>query len=377
MYCLCFRFACEALSYLTLDADVKELIVEDEALLKALVSLGKVAGALCVFTLANIYVNLTNSYEKPKVDEEMVRLAQFAKHHVPETHPLDTDVHIDKRVKALVKGGAVTACVSVAKTESKNALELLARCMLAFTTDQSLCGQVVSEGGAKLLLNLYKEAEGEGKIKAAHALAKLGVASDPNITFAGQRMYEVVKPMVELLHPEVEGLANYDALLTLTNLASVSDSVRKRIMKEKAMPKVEEFWFMTDHEHLRSAAAELLLNMLFLEEFFDYMAKDSQDRLKLWALYCDEGEERLQLASSAGFALLTEDEGAAKRFIDEISSWPELFVEIAQNEHPEVQRRGIMAIANIVEKSEKLAAKIMAVRVLKISFLFLDIRKVK
>lgn len=79
-------------------------------------------------------------------------------------------------------------------------------------------GQIISEGGAKLCLQLYKEAEGEGKIKAAHALAKLGCAADPNIVFSGQRMYEVVKPMVELLHPDLEGRSNYDALMTLTNL---------------------------------------------------------------------------------------------------------------------------------------------------------------
>lgn len=34
------------------------------------------AGSLCVYTLASIYVNLTNSYEKPKIDEELVKLAQ-------------------------------------------------------------------------------------------------------------------------------------------------------------------------------------------------------------------------------------------------------------------------------------------------------------
>lgn len=70
------RFACEALSYLTLDADVKEWIVEDSLLLQAIVCLARSAGALCVYTLASIYVNLTNSYDKPKVDEEMVKLAQ-------------------------------------------------------------------------------------------------------------------------------------------------------------------------------------------------------------------------------------------------------------------------------------------------------------
>ncbi|VDO41133.1 unnamed protein product [Onchocerca flexuosa] len=70
------RFACEGLSYLTLDADVKEWIAEDSLLLQALLHLAKSAGSLCVYTLASIYVNLTNSYEKPKIDEELVKLAQ-------------------------------------------------------------------------------------------------------------------------------------------------------------------------------------------------------------------------------------------------------------------------------------------------------------
>lgn len=132
---------------------------------------------------------------------------------------------------------------------------------------------MISEGGAKLCLQLYKEAEGEGKIKAAHAIAKLGCAADPSIAFSGQRMYEIVKPMVELLHPDLEGRSNYDSLLTLTNLASVSDSVRKRILKERAVPKIEEYWFMTDHEDLRAAAAECLLNLLFCEEFYKDITK--------------------------------------------------------------------------------------------------------
>lgn len=42
------RFACEGLSYLSLDADVKEWIVEDSLLLRALFCLAQSAGALCV-----------------------------------------------------------------------------------------------------------------------------------------------------------------------------------------------------------------------------------------------------------------------------------------------------------------------------------------
>ncbi|CAI4222179.1 unnamed protein product [Auanema sp. JU1783] len=360
------RFACEGLSYLSLDADVKEWIVDDSLLLQALLCLARSAGALCVYTLATIYVNLTNSYEKPKVDEEMVKLAQFAKHHVPEVHHLDTDEFIEKRTRALVDEGAVSACIAVSTTESKAALELIARAIGAFADYEDLRGRVISEGATKLCLRLCKEATPEGKIKASHALAKLGCKADPNIVFPGQRAYEVVKPMVDLLHPEVDSKANYDAILTLTNLASMSDSVRTRIVKEKAVYKIEEFWFMTDHEHLRAAAAELLLNLLFLDEFFKDVAKPGTDKLKLWVLYSAEEDERLARASSAGFAILTEDEDCCTRVLQEIQSWVEVFKEICMHEDPEVQRRGIMGIANIMKSSEKNCSEIVASEIFRI-----------
>lgn len=44
-------------------------------------------------------------------------------------------------------------------------------------------------------------------------------------------------------------------------------------MKEKVVPKAEEYWFMTDHPHLRAAAAELFLNLLFCDEYFELVAK--------------------------------------------------------------------------------------------------------
>ena len=82
---------------------------------------------------------------------------QFAKHHVPETHPKDTEDFVEKRVRALVRDGATAACVAISKTESKNTLELLARALLAFTEFPDLRGQILSEGGAKVMLlwNLY------------------------------------------------------------------------------------------------------------------------------------------------------------------------------------------------------------------------------
>jgi hypothetical protein len=53
----------------------------------------------------------------------------------------------------------------------------------------------------------------------------------------------------------------------------VSDSVRKRILKERAVPRIEEFWFDPSHQELRAAAAELLLNMLHGDDYFQDVLK--------------------------------------------------------------------------------------------------------
>lgn len=62
----------------------------------------------------------------------MVELAKFAKQHIPEEHELDDKDFIDKRVNVLAEEGAGAALVSLAKTESENSKELIARSVNSF-----------------------------------------------------------------------------------------------------------------------------------------------------------------------------------------------------------------------------------------------------
>lgn len=78
-------------------------------------------------------------------------------------------------------------------------------------------------------------------------------------------------------------------------------------------------------------------------------------------LYSAEEDERLALASSAGFAILTESEEACKRIIDEMKSWPEVLQDICMSGNVEIQRRGLIGIANMVQSSEKVACEIIGV----------------
>lgn len=62
-------------------------------------------------------------------------------------------------------------------------------------------------------------------------------------------------------------------LIYASTQASMSDSVRRRMIKERVAWKAEEYWFMTDHSQLRAAAAELFLNLLFCEDFFNEIVR--------------------------------------------------------------------------------------------------------
>lgn len=65
-----------------------------------------------------------------------------------------------------------------------------------------------------------------GKECASQALARIGITINPEIAFPGQRSYEVIRPLLSLLHVDKNALQNFEALLALTNLAQLSESVR-------------------------------------------------------------------------------------------------------------------------------------------------------
>ena len=161
------RWAAEGLSYLTLDADVKEKLVEDEPAMKALIELGKTGAQNVMYGVMATLVNVTNSYDKQEINPEMLELAKFAKHHIPEEHELDDEDFADKRICTIANLGVTSALVALAKTESLNMRELIGRVMNAICKHAELRGLVVQQGGSKALIPLALEGTDKGRVVAA------------------------------------------------------------------------------------------------------------------------------------------------------------------------------------------------------------------
>ncbi|XP_069758538.1 protein unc-45 homolog A-like [Narcine bancroftii] len=357
------RWAAEGLAYLTFDADVKEEFVADQPAMHAMFELAKSEDKTSLFAVASTLVNCTNSYDKEKPDPQLLELAKYAKQHVPEEHPKDKPKFVGKRIGKLLKAGAVSALVCMTKRESPaltdSCKEMIARVFLALVEAPGDRGVVVAQGGGKALLPLASEGTEVGKIKAAQALAKITITSNPEIAFPGERVYEVIRPLVSLLHLDRTGLQNFESLMALTNLAGIGERLRQKIIKEKAIPMIESYMF-EDHEMIRLAATECMCNMVLSEKVQELFLAEGSDRLKLLVLYSGEEDEKLRCAAAGAVAFLTSLQPKLCSKMTQVTShWLEILQALVLSPNVDLQHRGVVITLNLINAEREHAALLM------------------
>uniref|UniRef100_A0A8C2UHB0 Unc-45 myosin chaperone A n=1 Tax=Coturnix japonica TaxID=93934 RepID=A0A8C2UHB0_COTJA len=317
------RWAVEGLAYLTFDADVKEEFVEDKAAMQAMFQLTK---------------------DKP----------DFVK----------------RRVRKLLTAGVVSALACVVKSENPaltNACrELISRVFLALVAETEDRGSVVAQGGGKALIPLSLEGTEVGQTKAAQALAKITITSNPEMAFPGERIYEVVRPLVSLLHLQRSGLENFEGLMALTNLAGISERLRQKILKERAVPMIEGYMF-EEHELIRLAATECMCNMAMSKEVQELFLDEGSDRLKLMVLYSGEEDEKLRRAASGTLAMLTALHPPICKRIPQVTvHWLEILQALLLSPSAELQHRGAVVVMNMMAAAREVAELLIASEMLEI-----------
>uniref|UniRef100_F7FEJ2 Protein unc-45 homolog B n=1 Tax=Callithrix jacchus TaxID=9483 RepID=F7FEJ2_CALJA len=323
-----------------------------------------------LYSVATTLVNCTNSYDVKEVIPELVQLAKFSKQHVPEEHPKDKKDFIDMRVKRLLKAGVISALACMVKADSAiltdQTKELLARVFLALCDNPKDRGTIVAQGGGKALIPLALEGTDVGKVKAAHALAKIAAVSNPDIAFPGERVYEVVRPLVSLLDTQRDGLQNYEALLGLTNLSGRSDKLRQKIFKERALPDIENYMF-ENHDQLRQAATECMCNMVLNKEVQERFLADGNDRLKLVVLLCGEDDDKVQNAAAGALAMLTAaHKKLCLKMTQVTTQWLEILQRLCLHDQLSVQHRGLVIAYNLLAADAELAKKLVESELLEI-----------
>ncbi|UYV64416.1 UNC45A [Cordylochernes scorpioides] len=358
------KWAAEGLSYLTLDGDCKEELIQDRAALRALYELAQKGDLSVVYGVVLTLVNLTNSYDTQEVLPELIELAKFAKQHIPEEHPMDHPDFVAKRIQILAETGVTNALVALSKTESHSCKEMIARVFAAICERQEHRGMVVQQGGAKALLKLALEGNKNGKLVATQALCRIGISINPEVAFPGQRCCEVVRPMMSLLHPECTGLQNFEALMALTNLAQVSPTVRNHILRNSGFTHIESYMY-EEHPFLKRAATECILNLLSSPEVVK-MFEGENDRVKYLLLLLEEEDLETVLAAAGALATLTFQNQAICEKLLKVSCWEEEMTKLVANENKELVHRGICILYNLVDCCRETAEPVVATQLLEL-----------
>ncbi|XP_048476005.1 protein unc-45 homolog B-like [Rhincodon typus] len=236
------------------------------------------------------------------------------------------------------------------------------RCDEERATFRKICEEYITW----TLLPLALHGTDVGKIKASHALAKIAAISDPEIAFPGERIYEVVRPLVSLLNTERDGIQNYEALMSLTNISAKSEKLRQKIIKEKALPEIECYMF-EEHDQIRQAATECMCNMVVCKEVQERFVAEGNDRMKLLVLLCGEDDVKVQLAAAGAVAMLTASQKELCHKLTRVTvQWLEILQRLCMHDNVEIQHRGLVIVFNLMEADKEIAKKLIESEMLEI-----------
>ncbi|KAL7674454.1 hypothetical protein ACOME3_000735 [Neoechinorhynchus agilis] len=350
------RHAIDGLAYLTLDADVKEELLGNEIAMKELFSVCQEAEKAehgsqeTAFSATVIISNLSNAEPLKRPDEEMVKLAKYAQHHIPVSHPKDSEEYIKKRRSRLVHLGVCSILNFLAKQKSESCCLTVAKIFCALSEEQSHRGEIVAAGAAKTLVPLSSKTRSSSSF-ASRAISKLAISCNPEMAFPGERCVEVVDSVCGLLHPDNSGLDNFEALLALTNLATVSSLVRSKMLKEHYSD-IEHYMF-EEHEMIRRAATEVVCN-LACEHECRLKYEGENDRVKLLVALCGEDDLLLNKAAAGALCQLTDQSLIICRKVLEVKTFNGIFKELMTSDDAELQFRAFYVVQNIMNKDDSM-----------------------
>ena len=220
---------------------------------------------------------------------------------VPDQDPLDDDRRVSMRARKVLDAGATPVLVSLARSESRAVRDIVGRCLLSLVEVQSDRGLIIQQGGSKALLAIIyhslpplpattKSASSTTKSKAKttepatqvdettlpalQALAKLTITTSPFALFGPSptASFTAIRPLaLLLLHDSSTLLQQFEALMGLTNLASLGPELADRIAAVEAgkvVRRTEEL-MLEENKLVKRAATELVCNLLSSDGVFE------------------------------------------------------------------------------------------------------------
>lgn len=329
----------EGLAYASVRPKIKEELAKDPEFLRRLLKNLRHSppGSPISFGGLALINNLTRYL--PNLSAEQKRLAQLkayanASKTGPQADPLDEDTAVTERCKAIVNAGAISVLVGMSKNLSPNSMHTVISILLSLSRTSFLRGTIAQQGGVRLLLQGYtlipgsSDSDIEARRSAAHALARVLISVDPSLVFpssGSMPLTSVIRPILSLLSEDsgsmVQGprdlLPTFEALLALTNLASVPSSGAAESIIRQAYPRIEDL-LLSNNTLIQRAATQLVCNLVNCPLGIALFADESPvaaRRMHILLAMADVEDGATRSAAAGALAVVTEFEGAVKAIL--------------------------------------------------------------
>jgi hypothetical protein len=355
------------------------------------------------YGITAILVNLTS--RKPVLsaeDQQIAKLQAMAisgkKGAEPVDDPLDSAEAVLERVKLVLRAGAVGALSGLVRAQSTQVKEALGKLCLNLVEDRGDRPAFVRDGGLTVLsivvrdllsattttpsqttnIPSAKEITDVNILLSFQALAKLVITTPPYLLFPPPHLttcLNALTPIYHLLiHPKSTLLQSFEALMALTNLASIDPSIANRIVEASVTPLVKSEGFLTsnkddkvsivekveelmleDNSLVQRAATELVCNLVPSPTGWSHWSGEGDGstssparvaaRLNVLLVLTDVDDLPTRLAASGALAIITESRDACRLLLRNAtgvgdgkrSAWKRV---VAMLEPDEVQHEG-------------------------------------
>ncbi|KAG8931172.1 hypothetical protein FRC02_003113 [Tulasnella sp. 418] len=312
------------------------------------------------------------------------------------------------RCSRLIKAGVSSALAGLSEVAGSDSVRRsIGRAMLNLVEDKEYRGKIIQSGGAKLLLKIIHASMPSSKVKmdpsansplpaaelstkdlqleaadlfAIQALAKLAITSSPILLFGpdASSSLDAVRPFSHLLrHSSSTLLQKFEALMALTNLASLGPQLSSRIAeRETGCLLAVENLLLDDNVMVRRAATELLCNLVSSEQVWERYTGEVSDtqleddenrsskvvasRIHILMALSDVDDAPTRLAASGALAMLTSSSNACRILLEEIDNGPTRILQILtglissegvgvadSSSKPQLVHRGVVCVRNI------------------------------
>ena len=333
--------ALEGLAMCTLkSANVRESCGTNTALLNALGDAIEVPrltfSALQILAYASAY--------RPRMSDEQKKMQQLqayaANSKVPPPNPLDDDEHVTKRCKSIADAKVVSHIVKAAPKATHLSIALAVQIINSLSFDKKSRGILAQQGAVRLLVRLWETSRQNPnpneqeqlatQIPACNAIARILISTDPTVYFTGEARKEQILPTcAAMLHQLLshdpsdsspgprDWLPAFEALLALTNLASLDDMSFKEGIAKENFAIIEDLLLSHNH-NIRMRAMELLTNLSYTEYVVGMFSTDlrSKQRMDVLLALVGSAERGTRLAALGSLCMMTEaSEAVARSFL--------------------------------------------------------------